>query len=400
MKPSKFFLMGAIAIGLVACNNEEVANIDPNAPEATISIKVYPSSSSDLRTTGDISGNGVNTVGLAAESAIKNMEVWVYAGKTLDKYASKANATEINDIECTTGVRTIVVAVNANIGSEASLDVLKAKTKELSQNISTNGLAMTTEPISVTLVKGNNYYGYNEAGMTANVPANAGDKTNLTPGATDADKKALALTRINARVAIVSAVLDLPTVAPFAPFDNLRDVQVAMFNVPKDSKYFGSSLAENSNYWYGQSWASTASSYDKTITTAQSTLYDAVTFPIVNTAAPYYYVNENTSKNANQKTMIVLRGKLYSGDDPVVVSGVYTDDSGYSYYPIWVNADDLGYTYTGTRTANEITRNTQYNISLTITGVGNPTIDKPEKAWFHVKIEVAPWKVVTQNVTW
>jgi hypothetical protein len=98
---------------------------------------------------------------------------------------------------------------------------------------------------------------------------------------------------------------------------------------------------------------------------------------------------------------IVLRGKPTKGGNPVVAEGLYTDGEGYTYYPIWVNANDKEYNYgNGYVATNVISRNTQYNISLTINGIGNPTIDEVEEAFLDVKVEVAPWNVVTQNVEW
>jgi hypothetical protein len=128
-----------------------------------------------------------------------------------------------------------------------------------------------------------------------------------------------------------------------------------------------------------------------------------VTFPIVNTAAPYYYVNENTSVVAKELTFIVLRGKPTLGTPavPVVAEGLYTDAAGYTYYPVWVNATNAKYQYLlGYTPDGKIHRNTQYNISLTIKGIGHPTIDPVEEAFLDVKVSVAPWTVVSQGVTW
>ncbi|MPM68629.1 hypothetical protein SDC9_115563 [bioreactor metagenome] len=47
-----------------------------------------------------------------------------------------------------------------------------------------------------------------------------------------------------------------------------------------------------------------------------------------------------------------------------------------------------------------IKRNTQYNISLTIKGLGNPNIDPVDKAWLDVAVAVEDWKVVGQGVIW
>ena len=96
---------------------------------------------------------------------------------------------------------------------------------------------------------------------------------------------------------------------------------------------------------------------------------------------------------------IVLRAKVYKGTEVVLnLKDLYTDAYGYTYYPVWVNKD--GVTLNGNVGNSNVYRNTQYNISLTIKGLGRPTIDEVDEAWLDVKVEVAPWAVVNQNVTW
>jgi len=390
MKIFKVLLIVAIAFGMMACNNEQDVPEISGEKDASISIKVFPSSNGPtVRATGDLSVGDADGV-IAAESAIKKLEVWVFAGNNLEEYKSATIADgatpEVRDIEVTSGPRTIVVVANASLGTQATLTGLKALTKNLTQDVS-NGLAMTAEPIDVTLVKGNNYYGY--SGTTSY-------------GENFLAQTPLALTRVNARVAIVAADIQLATLSEgeVHVFDRLKEVQVAMFNVPKVTNLFGAPLAINGDYLFGFAWPSPLGTY--TVGNEESSLLDeTITFPITN--APYYYVNENTAENANEQMFIVLRGKPYMGDETHVnqYQGLYTDADGYTYYPVWVNATKEGYSYTGTNTGDsKIRRNTQYNISLTITGIGRPTIDEPETALLDVKVEVAPWAVIAQDVTW
>lgn len=401
MKISRILFVIAIAFGMLACNNEEVPQLN-GEKDASISIRVFPSSNGpSIRATGNLDGNGILPAGLAAESAIKTLEVWVFVGNALEAYKSATIAVEatpeVVDIEVTSGPRTIVVVANADLGTQATLTGLKALTKGLTQDVS-NGLVMTAEPIVVNLVQGNNYYGYTDAEVAAKTTTS---KTNITPGEV---KKPLALTRVNARVAIVGADIQLAVLPEGEEhvFDRLKEVQIAMFNVPKETNLFGAPLATNTDYLFGSAWPSPQGTY--TVGTAEPTLLDGtITFPITNALAPYYYVNENTAGTANEQMFIVLRGKPYMGENTHVNQyvGLYTDAAGYTYYPVWVNAKKDGYTYTGDNTGDSIIRrNTQYNISLIITGIGRPTIDEPETAWLDVKVEVAPWAVVTQNVTW
>lgn len=395
MKILRFLLAGVIALGLMACNNEDVPDMT-GEKEATISIKVFPSSNGPtVRATGDLTAPGIESAGLAAESAIKSLEVWVFSGDVLDGYGT-AQADEVKEIEAHIGTRSVVVAANANIGAVTSKATLLATLKELPTDIATNGLIMTAEPFSITLEKGKNYWGYTGADVTGEHKYHE-----TTP---------LAITRVNARVAIVGATLstaDIPeNQQPI--FDALKDVQVAMFNVPKETKLFVSPLATDVDYLYGAHWPSPAGTYegvlDSPATPTASLTDNVVGLPVVIEKAPYYYVNESSVEN---KMLIVLRAKLYKegvwvnpvGNEHLV--DLYIDEDGYTYYPIWVNGKDLEYEYgTGYTADGKVVRNTQYNISLTIKGLGNPTIDPVEKAWLDVKVEVADWIVVGQNVTW
>lgn len=368
--------MGAIAlgVGLTACNKEE-AGIDPNAPEATMSVKVVPDAGT--RAKGDISGDGINTPGLTAESAIKKLQVWVFAGNTPNGYG-ESTTSEVKQIATNVGPRDIFIVVNGKGLSAATTRAqLEAATENVPVNID-NGLTMTCEKISATIKTGLNTIGY---------------------GATTADQNSLKdtpekVTRINARVAIASAVLNLPD--GYEIFTDLKDVEVAMFNVPETTKIFDP--ASFSGDWlYGEAWPSPLTSYnaDKAVADFKE---GAFTLPIPTSNAPYFYVNPC---DATGKMIIVLRGKPYKGDTPVVVDGLYTDDAGYTYYPVWVNATKTGYSYTGDNTGDAIIRrNTQYNIHLTIKKIGNPTIDPLQPATLDVKVEVEPWKVVKQDVVW
>jgi hypothetical protein len=403
MKIFKVLLVVAIALGMMACNNEDVVEII-DGPEASISIKVYPSSDGpSFRATGDLSGVGIENPGLAAESAIKSLEVWVFAGDVLDGYGSSvaATPTEVKDIAAHVGSRDIVVIANAHIGNViTSKSALLARLENLPTDVANKGLIMTAEPVTITLEKGKNYYGFTGTDV---------------PGAHKFHvQDPLAITRVNARVAIVSATLDYANVPADQKlyFDNLKDLQVAMFNVPNQTKLFGTALATNADFQFGALWPSPKFTYVGTETPNTTLLYNALTNllpsePITAASAPYYYVNENTSSNVGdgtadnpgEKMFIVLRAKVYKDTNEVTsLSGLYTDADGYTYYPVWVNKDGL--TPSDNVGNSNVYRNTQYNISLTIKGLGRPTIDEVDKAWLDVKVKVAPWIVVNQNVEW
>jgi hypothetical protein len=402
MKIFKVLLVVAIALGMMACNNEQDVPEISGEKDASISIKVVPSSDSpSFRAVGNLSGDGIIGQGLEAESAIHQLEVWVFSGDVLTGYGS-AQGYEVTNVEAIAGESSVVVVANANIGIKVSMADLLDEVKGLPTDISTNGLIMTAEPIDVTLNAGNNYYGYTEADVTAEV-GEAKTTLSTTP---------LEITRVNARVAIVSAELDYENVPKTqkAVFTHLGDIEVAMFNVPSKTKLFGNSLATDADFQFGAKWDSPDVAYvgaNVAESVSNPTLYDAVVvdananaLPIVPSKAPFYYVNENTSTEDAQKMFIVLRAKVYNDADVVTsLDGLYTDGEGYTYYPVWVNKDGIS-APSGSIGNGNVYRNTQYNISLTIKGLGNPTIDDVDKAFLDVKVKVAPWNVVTQNVVW
>jgi hypothetical protein len=396
MKLFKLLFVAIIAFGMMACNNEQDVPEIIDGPEATVSVMVVPTSNgSTVRLAGDLSPADAGGIAID-ESNIKMLEVFIFSGGLPDGYGkatSETTVTQVLGITTHSGPKTFYVVANADIKQVATEAELLAKTKDIPVDIS-KGLPMTSKGISVDLVAGENQYGFSEG--TPNYKGGAKQHGIDTPAQ---------LVRVNARVAIVSAVLDntkLPA-DQLAIFDALTDIQVAMFNVPKTSNLFGASLAINDDFLLGNDWPTTEGSYMQLTDggVLESSFEQASALNIVSTDAPYFYVTENDGITEKERMLIVLRGKPTKGGDPVVSPKLYTDASGYTYYPVWVNATKAGYTYTGDNTGdNIIRRNTQYNIALSIYGIGNPTIDPTENAFLDVNVSVAPWLVVTQNVDW
>ena len=193
---TKLFLVTLIALGITACSNEDEVRLE-GQPESTVSVRVVPSSNGPVvRAIGDLDGDGILPAGLAAESAIKTLEVYLFSGESPDGYGSATDALEVTGIATHSGPKTMVVVANANIGTVGSLTALKTKTKDLPvSDIATSGLAMTAEPVTMELESGLNQYGYAVA-----------------TGINNLSTTALSLTRVNARVAIVAA--DIGTLPP------------------------------------------------------------------------------------------------------------------------------------------------------------------------------------------
>ena len=378
---TRLFLVGLIAFGMTACSNEDEIQVEGKA-ESTVSIKVVPSSNGPVvRSIGDLTSD------LVTESAIKTLEVYVFrVDGTPDGYGvakSDDGVSSVEKIATHSGSKNIYVVANASIGPVASETDLNAKTNILPTDI-TEGLPMTAAPILAANLKiGHNQYGY----------AEVTDVNNLSTSA-------LKLQRINARVALINAKMGQVSAGQQALFDELSEIEVAMFNVPQSSMMFPASLAINEDFIYGEEWPTNDSYTKDVLDTAFKANPSPLTWPITNLSAPYFYVNENTSSEANEQMIIVLKAKPLKDGETVILDGVWTDSEGYTYYPIWVNADLPGYLYVDHTANSQVLRNTQYNISLTINGLGNPSIDPVELSTLDVLVEVAPWTVVDQSVIW
>src|SRR5690554_4193827 len=171
MKIFKILLVVAIAFGMMACNNEQDVPQVIDGPEATISVKVFPSSNSPgLRSVGDLSDSiATASPGLEAESAVKTLEVWIFENGNLKGY-KEDTGNAVEQIETFAGLMKIVVVANASIGSKATLadlldEVKTLPVKDVIEEAGT-GLVMTAEPFELTLKPGNNYYGYVLADVT------------------------------------------------------------------------------------------------------------------------------------------------------------------------------------------------------------------------------------------
>lgn len=408
MKLFKLLFVAIIAFGMVACNNEDVPEII-DGPDASVSVKVFPSSkSSATRLAGDLTGDGVGTLGLPEESAIKNVEVWLFVGETPDGYGKGLDGEAfVEEVVTTAGPKTMVVAANANIGAVPNKATLLAKFAEtLSQDL-TNGLVMTSEPVDIELEGGKNQYGYKTTDTDAALSLYDADANQISAGVR------LPITRINARIALVGLTYEFTS--PF--YNKFELTEVALFNARKASNYFGTPLYKGNDFLYGSAYPSTLSPYvgsagyaGKFNATVDETLAQAfventeLTAPALVNAknAHYFYAFENSANTETDKegTFIVLKGRLWNGEDQYIAPGLVTDADGYTYYAIWVNADNEMYEYGEHTPDGTIKRNTQYNISANLKKAGNPTIDPAVEAQLDVWVEVKPWVVVNQNVTW
>lgn len=387
MKLSKLFLIGAIALGMVACNNDDVPNVQEK--NATVSLKL---TQAGTRAIGD------NTLAVA-ESNIKKLDVFVFNGDARDGFKSEASATsvlEVKEIAVTTGSRTLVVVANApeDLSGITSKAALLAKVNDDLENQTVdNGLLMTSEETTAfTIAPGHNYYGYaDDAAVPAENKHSVGEPVKLT--------------RVAARVALVGATTDFTGAYDGWEFE---PSEIFLFNAKKQSKYFGASLVEGGELLSGvdlTGFDGTLKPVDWVAAWEVPYLKDNLTdlTTVTATAPIYYYTFENDP--TIQPTVLSIKGKLKNADGDELTNADLPgaiDTDGFTYYSVIVNGNLGGYNYTGANVDHDgtILRNTQYNITLTIKhpGKDDPTDPPTEQAMLDVLVEVVPWVVVNQAV--
>ncbi|WP_307984648.1 fimbrial protein [uncultured Bacteroides sp.] len=389
MKLEKLFLLGAIALGLAACSNEDTPVVQ-QAKNATMSLRIVQ---------GGTRAIGSPDAVTAGESKIKRLDVFVFNGDAVDghKQATGEDVTEVTGIAVTTGSRTMVVVANAtaDMGTITSkADLLTKVATDLATQTLENGLLMTSEVTEeFTIQAGKNYYGY-AAGQTP-----AGNEISVGVP--------VKLTRVPARVALVN--VETAFEGSYEGF-TFEPEEIFLFNAKKQSKYFGNpgALVKGPELLSGVD----LTDFDGTLKPdtwvpawKADYLKDAFTsLDILSEKQVYYYVFENDA--SVQPTVLSIKGKIKKADDTYADAdefpGVFDDDD-YTYYSIVVNANKEGYTYEGdTPKDSKILRNTQYNISVTIKHLGkdDPTDPPTEAATLDVKVEVTDWKIVGQNVVY
>jgi hypothetical protein len=395
MKIGKLFLAGVVALGLglTACNNDTPEVQKGTA--GTLTVNIMQAGAPATKLAGNLTNPGDQPAGLDGEKAIKKVEVWVFAGGNLEQYKTGTdNPMKLDGLSA--GTKAVAVVVNGNIGSKATLADLKLATNTLSQSLTGDndpGMVMSWLNESVALVK---------------CPTPTSDCNEVTAE----------VERVNARVALVGVKTTFDAAAPFKTFEL---EEVAMFNVRETSLIFGNPLITTSKFLYGSRYPSKDGSYvgypaygalpeyagslahgvEASLLENSNLPLDVTTTPLTIANSKYFYVYEN-DETPKQGTILVLKGKLKKEDESVyILDGVSTDAAGNTYYAIWVNAKMEGYSYNSGHTPDgKILRNNQYNIDVTLTRAGSPTIDPTETACLSVTVNVKKWTVVNQTVVW
>lgn len=389
---SKIFLLSlaALTLAFTACNKKK--DEPKSEMNATVSVVVK---SANLRAYEDGAGS--------EDMKVQKLAVMLYQGDAQVAYKeATAGELEVKDIETTAGAKTLVVVANyADVALQnLSLSALKALTHELvakDQDPTQGTLLLTAEPVEITLLKGKNYYGYGD-----------GDGNRISKD------QPIELKHIHAGMALKSVKVDFA--ASYKTIYNVKFDEGALFALiaKKQSNIFGASLSNNDpNYLYGfnipgksgNKYTPEAANYSEL-----AELKMAITEVNETMTGKGFYVLEN--KIAEHPTILCLQGKLTQANGQnltaeqakqAVEAGWIVSETDHStFYPVLVNWEKDGYTFTGTTEKKGIVRGNKYEISLTITGPGTNSPEDPaqEKANLDVMCKVVPWVIVKQDVVW
>lgn len=387
MKKTKFFLLGLAALSLAACNKDNGVN-PVNEGNATVSVVLKTS-------------NANRDFGVADDEAkVAKLTVMVYNGEQQEAIKSVENATEVKDIKCGAGERTLVVMANTGTMALAgkTLSEVKALTTELTEsNQAATDLIMTAEPVQVTLKAGDNWYGYDGSQGGNQISQN-------TP---------LQIKRVHARIAFTGITINMSE-----SYENkygFTPENIYALVAKKQSNLFGATTLVNAdaNYLTG-SLITFNGAYTPTNYAHVDWLGREFT-DVANTPKGFYVLESDYSVASGtiHPTILCVKGKLTKADGAELsaeemaaayaAGWITSNTDATTYYPVLVNFTSNNYTYNnGHQAQNKIVRNNKYDIQLTITGPGTNNPENPitESANLNVNCTVTPWVVVNQSATW
>ena len=429
MKLRNLMYATMIACAFASCSKDE-DGIDNGGgqgnADATLSVKVLTS--------------GVTKAADDDEAAIKSLSAYIFDAtgaieKKVDFETDEIAAEEVVDVELTAGAKTVFVLANQT-PEIASLTAVSSALDLANEN-TTNGYSMNSKAYTFTIAANTHHYlGYTDDEVAAKVSDLP--KVNVSGDA----KKPVQLYRNIAKIS-----LNKITFSPTSNFGS--DAKLIISGVyllhthgkanllPAEMEEWASTEASTNSWLNGATnksyaqWVldlanveaselvkqylpesvtyANASYLNKSPEAAIELLKSANTEDF---ASDYSFAYENT--DGTYHTLLVVAAKMEYGD-------VKGDKAPVRYYPISVGrqglkaganvvgeTNDSGFTATGQRlngiTRNElgVLRNMQYNLSLTITGLGYQTPFGPKEDDYtgilDVQCEVVPFGQVNQEV--
>lgn len=331
----KLLILSAAAVFLAACSKDKNP-VDPTTKdsEITLTLKgtlppIAPSANITSKSTGAIPTQ-------AADNTVGNIMVFVFNTSTQNvdqiKTAIPAEVTAKQvGVSASSGTRDIYVVVNypssaqaalANVTSVAGLKAVYADLK----NENEGNFCMIGKMLNQTI---------------AASPAT----NNIT----------VVVSRLAARVTLANITTNL---SGGLLSGTLTIDSVYIINATGTKSYGDSSIV-----------VSPATIYNRTQSGMTFPLFDApVTPAIISNGVPYN--SALIRPNGNHYYVYANAANTYAGATKLVITGLLNGIR--TYYPIAINVAGNGYTPTGTP---GITANSQYSITVTINGFGNPATD-------------------------
>lgn len=361
----KLLILSAAALFLAACSKEK-SPVDPTAKDSEITLTLKGTLPPNA-TSPNISSKSTGVIPTqAADNTVGSIMIFVFNTSTQNidqiKVATPAEVTAKQvGVSASSGTRDIYVVVNypassltalSNVTSVAGLQAVYADLK----NENEGNFSMIGHVVSQTI---------------AAAPAS----NNIT----------VVVSRLAARVTLANITTNFSTGLTSLSIDS-----VYIINATGTKSYGDSAIV-----------VSPATVYNRTQAGMTFPLFDAYITPaIITNLTPYTTLRPN----GNHYYVYANAANTYAGATKLVITGLITPLLGTptrTYYPIAINVAGNGYTPTGTP---GITANSQYSITVTLKGYGNPATDpgylnQIQSSTATITVTPANWHtVINQNV--
>lgn len=384
MKLRNLMYATMIACAFASCSKDDVIDNGPDPVakgDAALTIVV----NAEKVGTKAVKPEGVTDITLANETDIKSLTLVVFnsTGAYLGHGTSKDNEVVVEGL-VPQSIKFMVFA-NMDIANISNLTSENIFTQALPLNaekgfVVAEGLPMASKLVSdITLVSGNNYYGYDEDEMT-----DAATNGKFSIG------QPLPLYRNVARVDLEAVKLDMAKSDYVSGTATFQYTGVSIKDAA-DKAYTSGAIDATAGHVnpVGETYAFYKNVVSETLakkTQVFSSISEAVE---VNAEKAYYYVLANTqSGEGSTPTELVVTGKFSLTNAKKAGSdNTYTLAERESSYPIVIGV-------TGMTKSVDIEKNKVYQITLLVAGPGKTDGGDPAK--FYVKTKVADWETVDQ----
>lgn len=373
MKKRMLLLLSAIAFAFTACNEEEsvqngVSGNSVSGEPALLSISVSGKTESKTRTTGS---EGVD------ESNVNDGIIYIFDGggnvvkKEFLKTADFTGNVATKTVATTTAAKSISVLLNIGIADSTTLAGTKYDVPTINQ-LEALTETLTNETTGTALQQNDNLImsGVSTVPLTFSGTPKTGTSNVI-------------VSRIASRIKVYW------TFAPSSTYTNkIRLKGAVLLNVASASQLFGASLFPSSGVKYIQGFTPTTFNAFPATTfkpafgdiISNTTEFVVSPFAVPQAADNHFYVFEN---NATYPTIVALVADYNE-------NGIDVGANQTKCYPVFINRAITG----GQDGSMTIIRNNQYNVNITVKGVG---VDNPyepvDPTSLDVTITVAPWNL-------